>query len=259
MEINEILRAFKEDAEMEVIAPGFAGFYNSIYCNDGDNEEGMYSLFNEPSDIPQEIYDFLEDKIDYNMEEYEKEVGEEYTKQLNEALKPELPNLNAEFVEIDSPREYNMRTDYCIIKIDLGANIADIQKYIEDNKEAFKEYIAREYKSRDGFIPYQSDNADEWTIDMSMDDGQVYACLDFICENEGYTNGEFDLNDKTDENVIKPWDYGTTLDEIKEKFKFNVQPTEWEDLQFYNDEPVDGVYIWNKENPDQQKLDLGVE
>ena len=111
----------------------FGGFYHSWHSDRIDNDINMFD------------YDWEE--IDY------KKTHTNYCKGLLESVNNEL-DMNLEFVELDSPREYNFTTDKIITSIPQE-EFADLkQEYINDPK--FVDWVSEESRSRDGFSSFYS-------------------------------------------------------------------------------------------------------
>ena len=111
----------------------FGGFYHSHHSETIDNDIASYD------------YDW--EKIDY------KKTHDNYCKGLLESVNNEL-DINLEFVELDSPREYNFTTDKIITSIP-HKEFADLkQEYINDTE--FVDWINEESRSRDGFSSFYS-------------------------------------------------------------------------------------------------------
>tara|TARA_R110002051_G_scaffold30319_2_gene70177 strand:+ start:1016 stop:1504 length:489 start_codon:yes stop_codon:yes gene_type:complete len=111
----------------------FGGFYHSWHSERIDNDINMFE------------YDW--EKIDFP------ETHNNYCKGLLESVNNEL-EMNLEFVELESPKEYNFTTDKIITSIP-HKEFADLkQEYINDLE--FVEWINEESRSRDGFHSFYS-------------------------------------------------------------------------------------------------------
>ena len=111
----------------------FGGFYHSWHSERIDNDISNYD------------YDWEE--VDY------KKTHNNYCKGLLESVNNEL-DMNLEFVELDSPREYNFTTDKIIASIPQK-EFADLkQEYVNDTE--FVDWINEESRSRDGFSSFYS-------------------------------------------------------------------------------------------------------
>lgn len=249
MKINELLSALNEAAEQEFIAPGFAGFYESIYCEDANED----NLFNDASRIPDEIVDWcVEHAEDADWEGYKNEVGETYIKNLEDAIQMVIPKFKAEFVEIESPGSYNYTTDRCVGKCNFDEVREDIKNYITDHKDAFKQHVKDNHSSYDGFISFYDNDADKWDLDGELDYNEIGSILGFILEQEGKLGGEFDLNYTTWEDCFEGFTFD--FEEMKKNFKFDVEPETEEDLYNYIYDKETDTYKWNADAPGQMKL-----
>jgi len=126
--------------ETITVALNFAGFYQSIH---NDNIEARISQVLEDEDI-------LDDKI-YNHIPYKAiytEYAERYVSEFNHYF-----NLNLEFLELDSPREYNFRTDVIMVNM-------CIQDYnflwLDTDQDFINDKIEEASTFRDGYVPYYS-------------------------------------------------------------------------------------------------------
>ena len=111
----------------------FGGFYHSWHSERIDNDISHYD------------YDW--EKVDYN------KTYDNYCKGLLENVNYEL-DLNLEFVELDSPREYNFTTDKIITSIP-HKEFTDLKQEYTNDKE-FVDWINEESRSRDGFSSFYS-------------------------------------------------------------------------------------------------------
>jgi hypothetical protein len=89
-----------------------------------------------------------------------------------------------EFEKISSPKYYNFENDAIHCEIDF--NEESVMNYLNENKDAFSTYIRERYSSRDGFISFYENNAEEWLEGWQEDNHKVGSVLQFICENEGF-------------------------------------------------------------------------
>ena len=237
--------------EHEYIAPFFHGFYESMYTNDGNIE---WDLFNDPNSVPEEILNKCIQEA-YIPDEYYKDVCSAYLDVLDSYLKGTIKSWGtSELVEIDSPKEYNFRTDDIVAKINITDEINnEINEYIQNNKEAFKKWIKDHHSSYDGFISFYSNDTEEWLELEDLDHNELGSILGFILENQEGDEIEWRLNEAT-------WEFtgGThwtvDLEDVVQDFNFNVEPESLEDLENYVYDEENDIYVWNKENPDQLKL-----
>ena len=249
MNINEILFALNEALEQEFTAPFFPGFYESIFTPQSDDV--VWHLFNNPNNVPDQILDWCEanaDIVDY--EAYEKEVCKAYIDEVVNTLQGVLPNFRAEFVEMESPKEYNNTTDRCFGKCNWEEVKNTVKKYIAENRDAFKKWIKDNHSSYSGFISFYDNDADKWDLDGELDYNEVGSILGFIINNEGKS----DLSYAVYEDVNVDWD--VDLEELKKNFTFDVEPESLSDLENYVFDEENNVFKLNIESPGQQKLSL---
>lgn len=138
------------DQEMEISLNDFDGFYNSYI------------------DISEYIDDELlspEEQERINWAKTEANVSKAYLdlwKDKNSEILKEL-EIEIEFKQVDSPREYNFRTDelVCMVKFNFD-NLKT--KFIAktENDKNFAEFISGNYKSYSGFCSFYSHDSRDW-------------------------------------------------------------------------------------------------
>lgn len=125
----------------------FPGFYESIfdlreqlYCQSQTEAEDGYEL---------EIKDF---------NQYQKDVCECWVDCLKDSLYDNSIDLEVgKFKELWSPREYNFYTDK--ITVNVKFNLNKLKQYCWKTRlEAFKEYLYKNWSSRDGFWSFIPNN-----------------------------------------------------------------------------------------------------
>ena len=131
----------------------FSGFYNSIHDSIIDSaleyESECYADSDKANDI---ILDVL------NINHYDKireELSKVFVESINELFWYEYDiKLDLEFDSLKSPRFYNYSTDeiYCYIDNDKINELVALL----DNENDFIEVLKDKYKSRDGFIVFDS-------------------------------------------------------------------------------------------------------
>lgn len=164
--------------KVKTYLPLFSGFYGSHWddpCFDG--EEDIYNL-------PEGMY--FEEFIDWT--KYHEHIAKEMCNEVQYLLSDFVSDI--EFEKISSPRYYNFENDS--IHCEITFNKTKVKQYIKDNFEEFSKYIKNNYSSRDGFISYHSNNANDWM--HTWNEHQVGSILQFICENEQMEE-PWDLND----------------------------------------------------------------
>src|SRR5690606_16195223 len=134
----------------------FAGFYESIHSIEAD--EALAQLFQDDdgeSHMPDELWmEFTLDK-----ESYCKLYVDWLKEYLLEEQELDLPSMA--FESVHSPREYNFETDSLNVTID-EEDFAKIKAIALERQAALKETIRETFRSRDGFIPFYSNDPQEW-------------------------------------------------------------------------------------------------
>lgn len=152
-----------EDKTYPVNIPGFPGFYESILSFPTDDE--LYFAEEEYGEIKDENAQTFYDCINYR--EYEKEIGRKYLEAYQDRIWKIayfMKGFTFEFVEIDSPREYNFTTDK--LAVNLRAESESIQFLvhycINHHRTQFDKYLKCNFTSRDGFWSFWPNNTGEW-------------------------------------------------------------------------------------------------
>jgi hypothetical protein len=160
--------------------PLFTGFYGSHWdepCFYGEEE-----YYNLPSDKS------FDEFVDWDR--YHTHIAKEMCSEVHCLLSDYVKGI--EFERISSPKYYNFENDAIHCEIDIEE--FKIQTYLEDNRDAFADYLKERYTSRDGFISFYSNDVNEWIHAWSSDEHMVGAVLQFICINEGFEE-PWDLSD----------------------------------------------------------------
>jgi len=137
---------------MKTILPNFAGFYESQFSDIIDREIEM---------------DSDEENLYKNTGVPNYQAGRlAISKGVVSAFNQET-GLNLEFIELSSPREYNFTTDKIICKIPdkEWENIKwEVMQNVKDNYLGCHLIMVIDelFTPRSGFIPYYSDNLEDW-------------------------------------------------------------------------------------------------
>lgn len=170
---------------IKTFLPVFNGFYGTLFEYNGEEYDIMNYNQEHGTDLDWEDFDF-----DY----------EEYNNRVAEACCGEIENelsdfgISIKFENIVSPRQYNFSNDSINVTMELTlANYNKLLKYLEDNFEAFEEYIVSKYTSRSGFISHHSNSGQVWMdalkqLNVNQLEHKFGAILEFYFENEGYTD-----------------------------------------------------------------------
>ena len=228
-ELKNIINEDLNNTMWEFTAPWFPGFYEgSIYYPDNVDE---YELFNNPNNVPETILDWCKDNADIeDWDGYKREVCESYINNMNEVMSEIIPNFNAEFVDMDSPSDYNYGNDRCFGKINWNSVKEDVLDYINNNRDTFKEYIKQRFSDRPGFWSNYDSDADKWDLEGELDHNELGTLFGFILYDSGKIK-EDDFRANVCYDVYPHWD--VNLEELKQNFKFDVEPKSLEDLENY--------------------------
>jgi len=154
---------------IETLAPGFSGFYNSIWEFDDDAINVDIAEQREERGLD-ELSDYTLD-IDYKR--YRVDVAKQYCKVTSKLLDDYIESMT--FKELESPREYNFTTDKIVCDVTIDTD--KISAWCEDNKDELSEYITQRFTSRDGFCSFFSNDINEWIdatnnfTNFDMEDG----------------------------------------------------------------------------------------
>jgi hypothetical protein len=93
--------------------------------------------------------------------------AKKYVETFNEFVANETRiKLNAEFIELTSPREYNFSTDCIYANVDTNIFKA-IPRLSRFNATKWAEFVKAEYTSYDGFFSFYPSNVNEWPVDIA--------------------------------------------------------------------------------------------
>lgn len=132
----------------------FEGFYNSLLSD--------FNFETEP-EAPKGFYYDVRD-----FKSYMQEVGAMWTDYLKTALQSQNIIKRVRFVGIDSPREYNFRTDRIELKIDF--NSRKLREYCYKLHAAeFNEYLRDHWSSRPGFVSFVANNLNDFKQNENLE------------------------------------------------------------------------------------------
>jgi hypothetical protein len=175
--------------------PVFTGFYNSFFEDYVNHLEEMEYEYLAENGIQDE-----EPEFDYR--QYYIDCSYEMMYKVCELLTDLQMIDNYDFVELQSPKEYNFKNDVIAVDYTLTEqNVTNIKSYISDNYDAFALYIKNNYTSYEGFYSYYSNDAKEWfdCLDECLNhEHKLGSILDFVLDNEGVS--EHDIFERIVEN-----------------------------------------------------------
>ena len=196
------------NAEKIVRIP-FAGFYNSDHDSELDNAVEQMAADPETGDPVGGLGLYL--MTHANWQAIHKEYAKHYVEVLAENIEAKY-----QFYDMLVTREYNFSTDIILVKITLE----ELQRlYAKLGREAVADHIRVELAPRSGFVPFYSNDINDWPADVAKwDDVQLGLILGLY--------------------VTKTVD--STETELMENFRANGRFEEWIESntpkidQFYN-------------------------
>lgn len=179
--------------KIEIGSYRFPGFYESIFCNSDefidDESELEFELKEEFNKDVEVCYEYE------NFDKYKKDVCiafmDEYVDKIIEVLPYEITenkNFKFEIIEdkdniiVESPKYYNYRTDRCFCEIETNIETLDMIKNHTLQLDDAKNYILRNFTSRDGFISFLSNDIDYWkSLEVNnYEENMIIALLDML-------------------------------------------------------------------------------
>lgn len=139
----------------------FSGFYESIHDSRLDDEIEQHFNYNHSTGEDREITEEEAEAISFADIDWHA-IRSEYAHEYVNCFAHEF-NLDIEYEELISPREYNFSTDRIFATI-APADMQRIRKEVESDKD-WKEVVKQRFTSYDGFYSfYKPDTAHEqWT------------------------------------------------------------------------------------------------
>lgn len=181
------------------------GFYESLLSPDVedavDAEGDGFFRHRLPPKLVTRYFELAEEArlISFNHESYQEDCGRRFCAVVENYLTEILhEEVKVEFKEIQSPREYNFKTDRiaCNITFDPEVAIAYAMKHYT----AFSRYIRERFTTCSGFISFMSNNPADWLDPADWDDRHPGVILDFILRNE-IPDAETTLSIRSQDNV----------------------------------------------------------
>ena len=162
----------KTENRIEVALP-FCGFYESALSYEIDKE--LEDIFNPEcgyGDVPDEIHN----QIDYG--KVHQSLASDYVKAFENWLANERGiEIDLDFVEMTSPREYNFSTD----RVFVNCSITDMEKVFNAVKDEMPEMVKKRFTSGPGFISFYENDFDNWPESLADWDhneaGTLFDCL----------------------------------------------------------------------------------
>lgn len=143
----------------------FCGFYCSLA--DGQIDAAVELMqYNADEDPESELHGIpdLWDKINYR--EVFLAYAQEYLERYQEWLADEWElDIGLRYGELSSPREYNFTTDQIIAQM-TDEDLLTLRRFVLKNLEPeFRRLVHDRLKERSGFMPFYSNDLDDWPVD----------------------------------------------------------------------------------------------
>lgn len=158
----------------------FGGFYNSIH---DAQIESQFELHEDGADPEAQYRNYTKTQVNYS---------KKYLKKMEQFLFNEKIEVEFKFVRIESPHEYNFRTDVIIVNI-LKKHQKSIINFVNNNfSNELIELVRTQTTRRDGYRPFYTFNE---IYKENINDLLLEACLEIICDqvNKDELPYEFDL------------------------------------------------------------------
>lgn len=173
----------------------FCGFYNSELSPDfrleSIRDSQAYDLSHYNGFTDDEVTAYFDACMDaFDFREYAKKVGAcycEYYETMLQNLDNSLENVKLNFSQIYSPKEYNFYTDSCEVEIsedDLRKILAFAYTVRNADDLSFAEYIAECMKPCSGFIPFYSQDVNEWGDISTWSCAQLKCLFNFVLPSD---------------------------------------------------------------------------
>lgn len=143
----------------------FCGFYGSLA--DGQIEAAVelmqYNADEEPESCLHGVPD-LWDKINYRA--LHVEYAQDYLELYQQWLADEWGlEIQLHFGELSSPREYNFATDKIIAQL-TSQDLLKLRRWVlKHHEQEFRQVVYDQLEVRSGFIPFYSNDLDDWPDD----------------------------------------------------------------------------------------------
>lgn len=158
----------------------FGGFYNSIHDAQIENQ---FELHEDGANTEAQDRDFTKTQINYSIE---------YLKKIEQFLFENKIETKFKFVRIESPSEYNFRTDVIVVNL-LKKHQKSIINFVNNNfSNELIELVRTQTTRREGYRPFYTFND---IYKENINDLLLEACLELICNeiNKDELPHEFDL------------------------------------------------------------------
>src|ERR1035437_692110 len=158
---------------------------------------GFYSTVFEPNEASEIEAPYTYDDYEFDYEGYHNEVSKNCVKVIADKLiEFGIKGISIKFELLSKPKEYNFANDSIWVKYRLtNEGLANVNKFLKNNKQAFADYIKQRYTSYDGFRSFWSNNSEVWFGEYLTNKKDLEHCFGAIMEFIFYVKeyGSFDL------------------------------------------------------------------
>ena len=226
----------------------FDGFYQSFISADIEREIEIdieyYSELYDLNEFEEEL--LCNSFLNINSYKFYNQIAKDYTNfyidSLNAKLNYAYPDhgftLKATYKCLESPREYNFKTDTIFIEIEEDHGVDFIKYIVQNYKKELEKKIQDKFTNRSGFISFYKNSIDLWTKDFKeWDCNMIGTCFEL-----------FDLEEEEEDIVYSLREY---LSETISENLYNTLDQEGKDLLDRKQKEID-----KKELIDKQQLKL---
>ena len=211
----------------------FDGFYQSFISADIEHEiDSLTQYYSELYDLNEFEEELLCNSfLNINSYKFYNQIAKDYTNfyidSLNAKLNYAYPDhgftLKATYKCLESPREYNFKTDTIFIEIQEDHAVDFIKYIVQNYKKELEKKIQDKFTNRSGFISFYKNSIDLWTKDFKEWDcnmiGTCFELFDLEEEEINYSLREY-LSETISENLYNTLDKeGKDLLDRKQKEK----------------------------------------
>ena len=161
----------------------FQGFYNSLYSYAIEGEiESSLDWYTEDYELTEAQRETLENGyLEKNVSKFYHNVSKDYAEAFIYEIERETGlSLNARFESMESPREYNFKTDRIFIELPKASALAFIDYILANHKEELEKLIAQRFTSRDGFWSNYKNTLEAWGDPSEWDLNQLGTCFEIF-------------------------------------------------------------------------------
>ena len=161
----------------------FQGFYDSLYSHAIDSEiENSIDYYYKEYELTEAQRDILANGyLETNVSEFYYNVAKDYAESFIYEIERETGlTLNARFESMESPKEYNFKTDRIFIELPEASAVAFVDYILSNHKEELEKLIAQRFTSCDGFWSNYDNTLEAWGDPSEWDLNQLGTCFEIF-------------------------------------------------------------------------------